>query len=218
MAPMSLWRTLGSPCRLHLQRRGPRVPALSRRTTSRASYGRRVQRAGGGGRPKAQDGTLRGERLPLLPQFARSSTRGASWWSSAGRRGCRIKVGGGGDIHNEDGRRNGDPSAARRINLGDTPVVGQTDNERPSSRTQATPTGECASGDLERGSRRGWVRAPTLCVRKTPREDTPAARLLVVRSERLAKLLGTLASVGDRARSVVPTLRRRLPSAPGGSR
>jgi hypothetical protein len=39
--------------------------------------------------------------------------------------------------------------AARRINVGDAAVVGQIDNERPSSRTYATATGESESGDPE---------------------------------------------------------------------
>src|SRR5262245_10335365 len=37
-------------------------------------------------------------------------------------------------------QRDGDASAPRRINLGGTPVLGQTDNERSSSPTYATAT------------------------------------------------------------------------------
>jgi hypothetical protein len=69
-----------------------------------------------------------------------------------------------------------------------------------------------------RGNTARLVRVPTCCPCTAPGPVSYAAQLLIVRSERLAKLLGTLASVGDRARSAVPTLRRRLPSAPSGSR
>jgi hypothetical protein len=58
---------------------------------------------------------------------------------------------------NKDGLRDGDRSATRRINLGGTPVLGQTDNERPSSPTCATATPGC--GRLRRrpsASARSW--------------------------------------------------------------
>ena len=85
--------------------------------------------------PGVRDGICGCERAPELL----GSRAGFVIDASPSACGCRISRGRWRDLQ-RGWRKRRRPSAARRITVGGAPVVGQIDNERPSSRTYATAT------------------------------------------------------------------------------